>query len=108
MKRWLDSTDSTYEGTVTWWYRAGLFNTKEEAVGAFKFAHMKALRAFEVGNNKHDAASRMGLAPAEFESWCRHEELPQLMHWQGKVRAMDRVMASESYDEEQSKKENKL
>ena len=57
--------------SVTWWYRAGHFQSEEAAAGAFELAYQQGMD----GMGKSTAAW-MGMTEAEFDDWMRNKKLP--------------------------------
>jgi len=57
--------------TVAQWYRTGLFNSEEEARGAFRLAHQQGLDGMGTG-----VSAWMGLNEQEYDSWMRDDSLP--------------------------------
>ena len=59
--------------TVTGWLRAGLFTTREQALGALELAHQQWLDGLGKGSHRE----WLGMTEAEFDAWMRSCELPR-------------------------------
>ena len=67
--------------TVAWWYKNGLFDSDEEARGAFRFARQQWLDGFG-GDN---CCAWMGLSEKEFDDWYRGDALPPKSKMSAKI-----------------------